>query len=65
MSDVRCKTPDPPDPVFYQESEWTDGRDDVQAPGWYFWDETWSDHTGPFPDKKACREAVIAYAESL
>ena len=33
--------------------------------GWWFWDETWTEDTGPFETEKEAREALDAYAEHL
>ena len=33
--------------------------------GWWFWDETWADRTGPFLFEADCREAMRFYVISL
>lgn len=40
------------------------GDTDV-VPGWYFWDETWANHYGPFNTETECREALRTYCETL
>jgi len=35
------------------------------APGWYFWDETWSVLHGPYLDQQEAQEALLAYARRL
>ncbi len=62
MPNVECK---PPDPVFYREAEWTDGCNDTRDPGWYFWDEIWSDAMGPYDTEEVCRKRLCAYAKAL
>lgn len=33
--------------------------------GWYFWDETWTHITGPYPSHQECRKACEDYARNL
>lgn len=40
------------------------GEEPNMLPGWYFWDETWSDH-GPFATKEEAQSALLNYAEGL
>jgi hypothetical protein len=32
---------------------------------WYFWDETWADRLGPFPDEQTARAQMKAYVAHL
>jgi hypothetical protein len=34
-----------------------------KGPGWYFWDETWSQATGPYRNRKKAAQALQTYAE--
>lgn len=36
-----------------------------EAGRWYFWDETWANRHGPFPDRAAASSALHAYCEYL
>ena len=44
-----------PDPVEYSPTEG----------GWILWDETWTDHHGPFDTKQQALDACDVYAKSL
>lgn len=33
--------------------------------GWYFWDETWADHYGPFATFEEAQDALVAYAKKI
>lgn len=35
------------------------------APGWYFWDETWTEYHGPYRTSDAARVAVDDYCEEV
>jgi hypothetical protein len=41
------------DPIFQVDGQW------------YFWDETWSNRSDPFPDQATARKALAAYAARL
>ena len=32
---------------------------------WFFWDETWTQYLGPFPDKAHAKEGLKVYAAFL
>jgi hypothetical protein len=34
-------------------------------PGWYFWDETWTQRYGPFPNEKVARHMLAEYAKTI
>ena len=38
---------------------------DIVAPGWYFWDEWWSERYGPYDTEPAVRKALETYARWL
>lgn len=38
---------------------------EIQAPGWYFWDETWANRIGPFPDEATANLECEKYARWL
>lgn len=55
-------------PVFSVENGLING--DVQEgipliDGWYFWDETWAGHHGPFATREEAQSALQTYSESL
>jgi hypothetical protein len=39
------------DPVFAQDGQW------------YFWDEAWYDHKGPYRTEELARAALLLYCE--
>jgi NTP pyrophosphatase (non-canonical NTP hydrolase) len=47
--------------------EQSSGTDPVHQEGdaWYFWDETWADRNGPFPDEATARAELKRYCEYL
>lgn len=47
------------DPIFYD-----DGLD-AKPEGWYFWDETWSNPSGPYESLKTCRISLAEYENYL
>ena len=36
-----------------------------KGPGWYFWDETWTQANGPYPDLEKAKKAMRKYEEFL
>ena len=55
------------DPVFYVYPGDTlgDGEYSGWVPGWYFLDEIWSNHVGPFGTQSEARTALEDYAREL
>ena len=53
---VRCFLKAPPSA---EDDGWWDG------PGWYFYDETWSELHGPIASHAEAQAACAAYAETL
>lgn len=35
------------------------------AAGWWFYDETWADRHGPFPDREKAEQELESYVETL
>ena len=55
------------DPLFYvsETDASPDGEYDGWVPGWYFWNEVWSDEYGPYDTQDTAREALVEYAKEL
>lgn len=52
-------------PVAYDPLEKWEAPDFKGKGLWYFWDETWANWHGPFPNEKAARDALDLYAENM
>ena len=52
------------DPIFLHgiEGPFQEGRQSDPV-DWYFWDETWADHYGPFTSFEEAQDALAAYAK--
>ena len=52
-----------PDPVHEVRAEHLGmfGTEDISAPGWYFWLETWASRQGPYTSELVAREALCKY----
>ena len=55
------------DPVFYVSAAETEPTAEFYGwtPGWYFWNEVWSDEYGPYDTQDTAREALVEYVKSL
>ncbi len=51
-----------PEGYVFKEDKMLDG---FTGAGWYFWDETWTHITGPYPSHQECRKACEDYARNL
>jgi hypothetical protein len=49
------------DPVFFK----LEGPAWHRQRRWYFWNETWSDHYGPFDSEAEARRSLAEYAAKL
>lgn len=53
-------------PVHYVDKPWQDPvTGEFRLAGWYFWEETWSDRQGPFPDEATANLECEKYARWL
>ena len=51
-------------PLNHIEDEFENMRNNLED-GWYFWDETWSDHHGPYSTEDIAREHLNKYCKKL
>jgi len=53
------------DPVVYLTAEDIKAHELQLTPGWYFYDETWTNLLGPHEDEAGATIALAAYCETL
>lgn len=51
-------------PVMYMEG-FTGVDGEHNEPGWYFWDETWTNAYGPYKDEAEANTKCAEYAKQL
>lgn len=66
VAESTYKPTEPSDPIrCWHEPPSELGEGQWDGPGWYFFDETWSNVHGPFGTLEECKEALSNYAKQI